>query len=464
MVAIERDKPESLIDAQQPHEVLGSSLYDRNHLTFRLEAAGALPAALAFGAAHQSAGAQPEPVLQPAPVTEAVPQAKPQQVDPAVKPKRSRRPVSTSPISTSPISTCAEIVSPESTGTALHALHSPSAALEPAQAHAQRRSQEIVDLLRQEMAALRQEFALSRQLGSLLERRDLSPAVEPIALGLQNLGVPAALRTLLLDGVREQESTPAALALMQQILERSVARSSAVSQQALQGVCALCGPSGAGKSSMVARLASAAAQQWGAAQVAMVSLADTRPGAWAQLQVLAAQAGVDCYRAPDLATLNLLLDDLQPRRAVFIDTPGTDFLQQASVLARELPAIQRLAVLPVDATVTSVQKIFQTPGLDWSCLMLSKMDEAAHPWPLIKALCDHSLPVAAVACSERITAPVQAFEPAVLAGLAMAAVHEQTRTQAPSQTPQAAVTARRRRAQPAAARRVSKRQEPSHVQ
>ena len=294
------------------------------------------------------------------------------------------------------------------------------------QAHELRRSQEIVDLLRQEMAALRQEFALSRQLGALQDLRDCAPAIGQLAASLQDLGVPATLRTLLLDGVRQMDDAAQAIQVMQQTLERSMASEAADLALPLQGLNALCGPSGAGKSAMAARLACAAARQFGADQVAMISLADSRPGAWGQLQVLAAQAGVDCYRASDIQMLKVLLDDLQLRTAVFIDTAGTDFLQQAQALSRELPAVQCHAVLPVDATVTSVQKIFQTPSMQWSCLMLSKMDEAAHPWPLVKALCDHSLPVGAVASSERITQPAQAFDAAQLAATAMAGLKPQT--------------------------------------
>ena len=332
-----------------------------------------------------------------------------------------------------------------------------------AQAHDLRRSQEIVDLLRQEMAALRQEFALSRQLGPLQDLHQRSPAVRQLALDLQDLGVPAALRTLLLDGVGEDDSVAQALAQMHKSLERSLSREAGGPLQPMRGVHALWGPTGAGKSSMVARLACAAAGQWGAPQVAIVSLADHRPGAWAQLQVLAAQAGVDCFRASDMSTLELLLEDLQPRSAVFIDTAGTDFLQQAGVLAARLPAVQRHAVLPVDATVTSVQKIFQSSGLAWSCLMLSKMDEAAHPWPLIKALCDHPLPIGAVAFSDRITTPVQAFDSKGLATLALAAL---TDLGPASGKPAAAAggSPRRRRAQQATARKTATLQEQPHVQ
>lgn len=54
--------------------------------------------------------------------------------------------------------------------------------------------------------------------------------------------------------------------------------------------------------------------------------------------------------------------------------------------------------------------------------MLSKIDEAAMPWALIKGLSDHALPVSCMAGDSRITQSPGAFDPAVLVGLALAPV------------------------------------------
>jgi hypothetical protein len=80
----------------------------------------------------------------------------------------------------------------------------------------------------------------------------------------------------------------------------------------------------------------------------------------------------------------------------------TDFCAQAELLQTEHPEGLRHAVLPVDATVTSVQKILQNSALSWSSLMLSKVDEAAYPWALIKGLSEQPLGVSCVAGSSRI--------------------------------------------------------------
>ena len=121
---------------------------------------------------------------------------------------------------------------------------------------------------------------------------------------------------------------------------------------------------------MVGRLACAAAQVHGVENQVMVSFADQRPGAWAQMQLLAAQSGVACMRAANSDMLRILLQELEGK-TVWIDTCGTDFCAQAELLQTEHPKVLRHAVLPVDATVTSVQKILQNSALSWSSLMLS---------------------------------------------------------------------------------------------
>lgn len=282
--------------------------------------------------------------------------------------------------------------------------------------HDQQRNQEIVALMRQEMAALRQEFSLSRQMMPWQEGLRLSPAVQQLCVAMSEAGVPAGLRALLTDSIQGLDNAPQALAVMHSLLVNTLSRPAVA--MPLSGVHALCGPSGAGKSLMVGRLALAAAQAHGAENQALVSFADQRPGAWAQMQLLAAQSGVACFRATDSDMLKTLLEDLAGK-TVWIDTCGTDFSGQAQLLLSQHPMVLRHAVLPVDATVTNVQKILQNSALPWSSLMLSKVDEAAYPWALIKGLSEQNLPVSCMAGDSRIVQAPVSFDAERLVQLAL---------------------------------------------
>jgi flagellar biosynthesis GTPase FlhF len=284
------------------------------------------------------------------------------------------------------------------------------------QQHEGQRSQEIVELLRLEMAALRKEFSLSRQMMPWQDGLRLSPAIQQLSMAMSEVGMPAGLRALLTDSIQELESVEQAWPVMQSLLVGTLNRPAMTPPES--GVHALCGPSGSGKTSMVGRLAYAAAQVHGVENQVMISFADQRPGAWAQMQLLAAQSGVACFRAANSDMLRALLQELDGK-TVWIDTCGTDFSAQAERLQAEHPMVLRHAVLPVDATVTSVQKILQNSTLNWSSLMLSKVDEAAYPWALIKGLSEQSLGVSCMAGSTRMEQAAQAFDAARLVQLAL---------------------------------------------
>jgi flagellar biosynthesis protein FlhF len=279
----------------------------------------------------------------------------------------------------------------------------------------QQRSHEIVDMLREEMAALRKEFALSRQIQPWQQTLGLSPDIQKLTLAMQEVGMPSGLRSLLTDSIQQLETLEEAWPVLQRMLVEAMDRP--VLEAPSQGIHALCGPSGAGKTSMLGRLAYAAAQAHGAEKQVMISYGDQRPGAWSQIQLLASQAGAACFRAADMGMLQTLLDDLQGK-TVWIDTPGADFSAQAQQLQAQLN-LSLHAVLPVDATVTSVQKILQNSEIRWSSLMLTKVDEAAYPWPLIKGLCEQPLAVSCMAEDSKINVPTLAFAPARLVDLAM---------------------------------------------
>ncbi len=289
-------------------------------------------------------------------------------------------------------------------------LAQPSAALaqppELAMYEAQR-SHEIVAMMRDEMAALRKEFALARQMQTWQNNSGLSQDIQKLSMAMQEVGMPVGLRSLLTDSIQELQTLDEAWPVVTRLLVDAIDCNA--SPTPVSGVHALCGPSGAGKTSMLARLAYAAAQTHGADKQVMVSFGDQRPGAWAQIQLLASQAGATAYRAADVAMLKSLLEDLQGK-TIWIDTPGTDFTNQAQQLIQMQAGIGLHAVLPVDATVTSVQKILQNSDIRWNSLMLTKLDEAAYPWPLIKGLCDQSLSVSCMSQVSQIHVPAVPFD------------------------------------------------------
>lgn len=269
------------------------------------------------------------------------------------------------------------------------------------------RGRDIVDAVRREIAALRQEFQLSRQVQSWQSGQPLSEALAPVVAALNEAGVPAGLRALLIDSAQHAPDPRSALDAMQALMADALAALPRVNLE--RGVHAVCGTSGVGKTLMVARLACDAAQRLGSQRVALVVFDDARSGAWSQMQVLAAQAGVSCYRAPNADTLRLLINDLGSRDLVLIDTAGADALVQAQRLQAMALDLQVHALLPADASIASVRRML-ADGVAWSSVMVSKLDESESPWPLMQLLCDRQLPVSCTAASANLQPAPLAFD------------------------------------------------------
>ena len=261
------------------------------------------------------------------------------------------------------------------------------------------RSREIVNLVRDEIAALRREFSISQRMNPWQDTLPIAPAVKPLIAALSDAGVPAGLRGLLIDRIREAQDLEEALsALSSHLLEAMPKRGAAMPDA---GVHVICGPTGVGKSLMAARLAQAGALAHGTHNVALISFADSRPGAWSQMQMLAAQTGVECYRANDASALTLLIDELATRQLLVIDTAGVQFERATAQIRQIAPQAQQHAVLAGDTSSVTIRRVREAQ--QWASIMISKLDEASQPWPLIQALCDSPFPISMMSPSERLS-------------------------------------------------------------
>ena len=261
------------------------------------------------------------------------------------------------------------------------------------------RGREIVDMVRDEIAALRREFALSQRMSPWQDTLPISPVIKPLINALSEAGVPTGLRGLLIDRIREAADVDDAMAALRSHLVEALPNVGVTMPESGQHI--VTGPTGVGKTLMAARLAHAAALQHGSHAVAMISFADSRPGAWSQIQMSASQAGIDCYRAVDANALSLLLDELSQRAAVIIDTAGIQFERNVAQIKHLAPKALAHVVMAADSSSVTIKRIRHAYA--WDSVMVSKLDEASQPWPLLQALIDSPLPMSLMSPSSRLS-------------------------------------------------------------
>lgn len=302
------------------------------------------------------------------------------------------------------------------------------------------RARELVDMVRAELASMRQEIALSRQVESFPPGGSLNAALQPLAGALVAAGAPSGLRTLLLDQVRECDDIYEAVEQMK--LQLGATLTHMERPDRFEGIHVIAGPSGAGKTQMLCRIAARHVTMHGPNSVAILSFADNRIGAWTQLQMLASRLGVDCFRVngPDL--LGPMLGELDTRKLVLIDTPGTGFVDKLDGIRRCAPKALFNLVMPADSSISGIARFIPSAPVTWHSVMVSKLDESACAWPLIQALCNHPIPLSVGSNDPAAEAPAIALSPSDLVRHAFDQLELPAKPAARARTPRAAAPKR----------------------
>lgn len=284
------------------------------------------------------------------------------------------------------------------------------------------RGQELVSLVRDEIASLRREFQMTRLQQEVSGAGSLPNTLRPLLDALIDCHVPSGLRAWLLEDAQEGDDHQQTLQSMRARLHKSLAIKRPKSL--MGGVHAIVGSCGVGKTMMIQRIVMAASREHAIEDIALISFSDNKPGAWSQIQILAAQTGVDTYRAKDLAALGLLIEELGDRKLILIDTPGSDYLRHANDIAQLGKHIALHAVMAADASADQFRKLVSGPLTSWQSLMISKWDDVPNPWPLIDFLRDQQMSVSAVSDSDRFSDGLPQLDTTKLVELAIFKLEE----------------------------------------
>ncbi|MBK1690704.1 flagellar biosynthesis protein FlhF [Ectothiorhodospira mobilis] len=173
------------------------------------------------------------------------------------------------------------------------------------------------------------------------------------------------------------------------------------------GIITLVGPSGVGKTTTVAKLAALYTLRHGQDSVALITTDGNRLGAQRQLQTFGQLLGVPVYAAQTGRQLNDMLERLQSKQMVFIDTAGTSQrdMRMLDELAgmTSIPSARVLLVLAANVQKAALGETLQAfSRLEPDACILTKVDEAASLGEALSALIRAGLPLSFVSEGQRI--------------------------------------------------------------
>jgi len=264
-------------------------------------------------------------------------------------------------------------------------------------------AREIVDLVKEELAVLRRELKLSGQMEAWGRNQFVSEPMKPLIKALDQSDMPLSLQAMVADIVNQSVTYNEALDGISTTLGHNIANVNILSE--MQGIHVITGSSGSGKTLMCARLANQKALEYGEHDVALISFKDTRFGAWSQVQLLGAQAGVDTFRANSDDALEQLVAELSSRKLVLIDTSGVDVASTINMLTDLLHDAKYHLVVSADASEGGISKYVKMNNGAWTSIMLSRLTNDIQPWPLINVLLKENIAVSLAAGVPSITDP-----------------------------------------------------------
>jgi len=263
------------------------------------------------------------------------------------------------------------------------------------------KAREIVDLVKQELSLMRNDYKLSQHKDSWTGKLAVSDEMAPLVEAFNETGMPLGMRESVIEVINQSSSLADAIDQISSAIGDEIDHIDLLDN--LQGVHIIAGSSGSGKSMMAGRLAKQMAQQYGADDVALISYNDVRIGAWAQTQLIGSQAGVDTFRATSAEILTQLMSELSARKLVLIDTSGVDVETHLNALSAALPEAQKHLLLAADASEASAKRQLKNGTLQWDSVMLSRFDGDVHPWAIIYLLLQYAVPLSVSAVEPNIT-------------------------------------------------------------
>ena len=261
------------------------------------------------------------------------------------------------------------------------------------------KARELVDIVLQEMAEMKQEFKLAKQMIHN-EQNSLTEEISDFIEIVKSENLPLSLQTLLLDDISKFESMREAFeSIFSQLIE-STKHVKIFDVSELKGTNIFAGPSGSGKTSMIMKTIHNLLQEnLSPDDIAILSYKQNTVGSWTQLQLFGSSLGIDVFKVKSQETLRTLNAELSDKKLVFIDMSSAKLKNDLDDLMTILPASLVHVVMPTDASSALVKRWCDDLEIKWDSLFLSKYDEAISPWGLLQASLNSKVKISSLVSS-----------------------------------------------------------------
>ncbi len=252
--------------------------------------------------------------------------------------------------------------------------------------HESDRAQEIVDLFKSEMRLLKSELAEIKN--SSAWRHGIISNETDLQSSLTNLSIPNRLKILLVDEMKGLTNHKDAIKRIKSVLSESLITVDQDPSE-LSGIHAFLGLTGSGKTTLIGKILGQVSSKIGTDDITVISFADTKLGAWNQTQLICAEFGVKCFRAPSPELLKTLVSELPEDQCILIDTSGVNLDTTYNAIQSSLP--EALLHLTVNSEIarSTCAKVFDSNQI-WDSVNICRMNAATDMWILIDALCNRS--------------------------------------------------------------------------
>ena len=268
-------------------------------------------------------------------------------------------------------------------------------------------AQEIVSIVKSELAVMRRELLLSQQLATWPGVEVISNQIQPLIKALNETGISLSLKTLITSLISDLSSIEEATQKITEAISNNMPTLNLLDQ--MSGVHLFAGTPGAGKTTMIGKIALQKSLEIGEEKIAVVSFNDTRVGAWNQIQLLCGQAGVDTYKASSIETLEVILQELSCKKLVLIDTDGSDPMSLLNLKTNK-HNISKHLVISAEFSEGSISRYIESKDKPWDSVLISKYSHEMDYWPIINALVNRDIPISIISKSSNLQDPVSQID------------------------------------------------------